>query len=115
MYDFKQLVDKQNWKHTVTGHVIKWSQVRVIAFDGNDEKHLVKLKYEYDGDIQLMDVNSRRGRPVNLHSYLLRNAYQRSPSFETPEAEMPEKTVQETLNSFKASSLLERNYVYTCH
>lgn len=72
--DFKDLVAKQNWKYDVSKKEINWTKVREISFDPTKPEN-VEIKYEYAGDKITLNVNQKRGRPVNLKTYRPGNAY----------------------------------------
>lgn len=69
VYDFEDLFSRQNWEYDVNGNKIKWTQVTEIKIVGGTRKAEIQYNYDPDSTV-ILRVDQRKGRPLNLKSYM---------------------------------------------
>lgn len=75
IYDFKDLVSKQNWLKDENNVTVPWSKIKMVSADGNEPG---KLRYylDYEGEGSILCTKAKTaGRPLNLQTCDLKPAY----------------------------------------
>lgn len=74
IYNFKPLVEKQNWAQDINKVKIHWSKVKEVHVSAS-APNILKFKYDYEGENFSVNVTQKRGHSVNLVTYELPNVY----------------------------------------
>lgn len=75
VFDFKDLVSKQNWDKDVNKVTVPWSKIRMVSSTGSDPG-MLRYHLTLDGEGSLLSTKSKSaGRPVNLETFALKKAY----------------------------------------
>jgi len=73
--DFSEIVQRQNWKRAIDGHIVKWSKVREVTVE--HQTGLVHVRYQlHSEDRVTIDPNSNLTQPImNLQLLEVPKAY----------------------------------------
>ena len=82
IYNFKDLVSKQNWEKNEKKESVGWSKVKDLKVD-KDQMNKLHYKFSYDEDYSTIDTKRKR-KPLDLKDYSLTNAYTSNVGISSP-------------------------------